>query len=135
MEPDYSAKKPKYHFKLSSIFKARCPACHQGAILHKVFGIYPRCLVCEHDFYPEPGFYLGAMAISFLLTALLTIPPMLVLKLMNVNIKLLIAFPFIEFLFLGSFLLVYSRVCWLHLEYRMTTGLEGHYERHSLGRS
>jgi uncharacterized protein (DUF983 family) len=119
-----------YRFKLSSIFKARCPACHEGPVLKNIFGIYPRCSVCGHDFCPEPGFYLGAMAVSFMLTAMLTVPPLIVLKLMGAEVGLLVAFPFIEFLFLGSFLMVYSRVCWLHLEYRMTTGLQGNYESH-----
>jgi uncharacterized protein (DUF983 family) len=115
---------------IGSILRARCPACHKGPVLHGVFGIYSKCSVCGHDFHPEPGFYLGAMAVSFLLTAMLTVPPMIVLKLMNVDIVLLIAYPFIQFLFLGSFLMVYSRVLWLHLEYRMTGGLEGKYESH-----
>jgi uncharacterized protein (DUF983 family) len=125
----------KYRFKLSSIFMARCPACHQGPVLNRVFGIHPRCSVCGHDFNPEPGFYLGAMAISFLLTALLTVPPMIALKLLNVDLVVLLVFPFVEYLVVGSFLFVYSRVCWLHLEYRLTTRLEGDYEPHIKDRS
>jgi hypothetical protein len=70
------------------------------------------------------------MAISFLLTAMLTIPPTIVLKLLNVDISLLLAFPFIEFVFLGSFLMIYSRVLWLHLEYRTSQKLDGKYEIH-----
>jgi uncharacterized protein (DUF983 family) len=119
---------PAYQFKLSSILQGRCPACHRGAMLHYVFGIHPRCAECGHDFNPEPGFYLGAMAVSFLLTAMFTVPPMIVLKLLNVPLAWLVAFPLIEFLFLGSFLIVYSRVVWLHLEYRMTTKLQGSYD-------
>jgi uncharacterized protein (DUF983 family) len=114
--------------RLKSIIQARCPSCHEGPVLKNVFGVHPRCSVCGHDFNPEPGFYLGAVAISFLLTAMLTVPPMIALKLMNVDIAVLVAFPFVEFLFLGSLLLVYSRVFWLHLEYRMTSRLQGGYE-------
>jgi uncharacterized protein (DUF983 family) len=110
--------------RLGSILRARCPACHEGPVLKRVFGIHRRCSVCGHDFHPEPGFYLGAMAISYLLTAMLTIPPMIVLKLTNVDTLVLIAFPLVEFIFLGSFLMVYSRVIWLHLEYRMTSRLD-----------
>src|SRR5436305_488867 len=125
-----ASKNREYKFKLGSIFKARCPACHEGPVLKNVFGIHPRCSVCGHDFYPEPGFYLGAMVISFFLAAVLTVPPMILLKVLNVDIRLLLAFPFVELLFVGSFLLVYSRVVWLHLEYRMTTKLQGKYESH-----
>ncbi len=66
---------------------------------------------------------------SFLLTAMLTVPPMVVLKLLNADVAVLVAFPLIEFLFLGSFLIVYSRVCWLHLEYRMTSRLNSEGDR------
>lgn len=112
-------------FRLSSVCRARCPACHTGAIMEGVFSIHRRCPHCNYNFHPEPGFYLGAMAISFLITAMLTVPPMVVLKLMNVDIALLVAFPFLEFLFLGTFLMFYSRVLWLHLEYRLTDRLDG----------
>ncbi|MFL5813622.1 MAG: hypothetical protein ACJ763_08595 [Bdellovibrionia bacterium] len=103
--------------------------------MHNVFGIHRRCKLCGHDFCPEPGFYLGAMAISFLLTAMLTIPPTIALKLLNVDIGLLLAFPFIEFVFLGSFLMVYSRVIWLHIEYRTSQRLDGKYENHRVEQS
>lgn len=85
--------------------------------------IRPRCTVCDYNFYPEPGFYLGAMVVGFFLTAVLTVPPVIFLKLMDVEIGILIAFPFLEFLFVGSFLLIYCRILWLHLEYRITSRL------------
>jgi uncharacterized protein (DUF983 family) len=114
-------------FRISSIFKARCPACHQGPILRNGFGIHRRCSICDHDFFPEPGFYLGAMAVAFLLTAMLTIPPTIVLKLLDVEVAFLVTFPLIEFIFLGTFLMIYSRVLWLHLEYRTSHRLDGTY--------
>lgn len=88
--------------------------------------IHRRCPQCTYDYHPENGFYLGAMAISFFITALLTIPPMVVLKLMNVDLMILLVFPFVEYLFLGTFLMFYSRIIWLHLEYQMTDRLDGH---------
>ena len=126
MEKAKKQKKPP--FRWGSILRARCPACHEGAVLNGLFGIHRRCAVCDHDFYPESGFYLGAMAVSYLLTAMLTVPPMIVLKLMNVDAVVFFVYPLVQFLFLGSFLLIYSRVFWLHLEYRMTMGLNRKYE-------
>ena len=88
-----------------------------------VLSIRPKCPGCGYNFYPENGFYLGAMVVAYLLTAMLTIPPMIVLKVMNVDLRVLIAFPLIEFLFLGTFLMFYARILWLHLEHRVTRGL------------
>ena len=111
--------------KISSILCAKCPSCHQASVLEGVFAIRKHCPVCDYDLYPEPGFYLGAMVVGFFLTAVLTIPPLIVMKALNVDIRILLAFPFVEFLFIGTFLMFYSRILWLHVEFRMTAGLDG----------
>ena len=107
----------KVKIKLSSVLKGLCPACHQGKITKGFFGVSDKCSACDYSFHPEPGFYLGAMMVSFFITAAVTIPPMIFLKVMNVEMAVLLAFPFIEFLFVGSFLMFYARILWLHLEY------------------
>ncbi len=114
---------PRSPLRLSAIFKARCPKCDVGKVTKGFFSIHRRCQSCGYDFHPENGFYLGAMAVSYLLTAMLTVPPMIFLKVMKVDLAVLIAFPFIEFAFVGTFLMYYSRILWLHLEYRMTNRL------------
>src|SRR5690349_18094409 len=92
-------------FRISSIFKALCPACHQGRVTEGVFGMRKRCPHCNHNLYPEPGFYLGAMVVGFLFTAIVTIPPTILLKVLNVDEEILIVFPFLEFVFVGTFLM------------------------------
>jgi uncharacterized protein (DUF983 family) len=115
--------------RLSSVIRARCPSCHTGRVLQGVFAIRPRCPHCDYDFHPEPGFYMGAMVVGFLLTAMVTVPPMVALKLLNVDMNILLAFPFVEFLFVGTFLMFYCRILWLHLEHRMTKRLDGNNEK------
>src|SRR5689334_7790701 len=112
-----------------SILKARCPSCRRGSVVEGLFSVRPRCEECGYNFHPESGFYLGAMVISYLATALLTIPPMVALKLLGVDIAVLVIFPLIEFIFVGTFLAFYARIIWLHIEYRMTDRLDGHPER------
>jgi hypothetical protein len=124
MNPE-NPKQKKSPFKLRSLLSARCPACHTGSATKGGFSMRDRCPHCNYNFQPEPGFYLGAMVVGFFLTAMLTIPPTIILKLMNVDIEVLIAFPFIEFIFVGTFLLFYCRMIWLHLEYQMTHRLDG----------
>ncbi len=115
----------KSGLSLSAIVRARCPACHTGKITKGFFEIRHSCSVCQYNFHPEPGFYLGAIAVGFLVTAVLTIPPTILLKLMKVDIELLVAFPFLEFLLIGPFILFYARVVWLHLAYQMSERLDG----------
>ena len=111
--------------RLSSVLKARCPKCHEGKVLKGIIAIRPRCPSCGYNFHPEPGFYLGAMVVGYLFTAMTTIPPMIVLKILNVPILFLIAFPLLEFVFVGTFIVFYCRILWLHLEFETTRRLDG----------
>lgn len=111
--------------RIGSVLRGRCPACHQGSIMRNFFSLNSKCPTCGYDFNPENGFYLGAMALSYLLTAMLTIPPMIALKLMNVDMRIVLAFPFVEFLFVGTLLTYYSRIFWLHLQHEAFDHLDG----------
>jgi len=58
--------------KLYSIFNNKCPRCHQGSFFNsspynlKEFSAMPRvCSVCGQPYEPEPGYYYGAMYVSY----------------------------------------------------------------------
>ncbi|MGI4737645.1 MAG: DUF983 domain-containing protein [Janthinobacterium lividum] len=55
-----------------ALLALRCPRCHQGklfshsaASLTKFTDMPAECPVCGQTFEPEPGFYFGAMYVSF----------------------------------------------------------------------
>ena len=55
-----------------ALLALRCPRCHQGALfshpatsLTKFTDMPDYCPVCGQSFEPEPGFYFGAMYLSF----------------------------------------------------------------------
>lgn len=61
--------------KLYSTFNLKCPRCHTGNLFHtptfsfkKPFDMPESCSKCGQDFEPEPGFYFGAMFISYIFT-------------------------------------------------------------------
>jgi uncharacterized protein (DUF983 family) len=63
------------HSKLYAMFGFKCPRCHQGDLFEtstfsykKPFEIKEQCEVCQQDFAPEPGYYYGAMFISYIFT-------------------------------------------------------------------
>jgi uncharacterized protein (DUF983 family) len=66
---------------ISSISGNRCPKCRQGALFAPVtltkpgsyFQMNPSCAYCGQTFEPEPGFYFGAMFISYALNTALFI--------------------------------------------------------------
>ncbi len=64
------------HSKWYSIFSLKCPKCHEGDLFEtptfsfrKPFDMPEACPVCEQNYLPEPGFYYGAMFISYGFTA------------------------------------------------------------------
>ncbi|MGA1544386.1 MAG: DUF983 domain-containing protein [Saprospiraceae bacterium] len=59
--------------RISSIFNLNCPKCQEGSLfetstfsLKKPFTMPERCKNCQQPFMPEPGFYYGAMFISYI---------------------------------------------------------------------
>ncbi|RAJ93083.1 uncharacterized protein (DUF983 family) [Larkinella arboricola] len=66
--------------KLYSILFNKCPRCHQGdffitksAYNRRFDKMHQRCSVCGQDFEPEPGFYTGALYVSYALYVAWTI--------------------------------------------------------------
>ncbi len=61
--------------KIQAIFGCKCPRCREGSlfenppVLYKKFGKMPvTCKVCGLRFEKEPGFFFGAMYISYFLS-------------------------------------------------------------------
>ena len=59
---------------ISRIFNYKCPRCGQGDIYTKPFNLKDplkmpdKCSVCELPMLPEPGYYYGAMFLSYIVT-------------------------------------------------------------------
>lgn len=62
--------------KLYGMLKFKCPRCHEGDLFKtptfsfkKSFEIHDRCSHCDNNFLPEPGYFYGAMFVSYIFTA------------------------------------------------------------------
>ena len=72
---------------LKSILNYQCPRCRSSKLFKEPFefskplNMHQKCQVCNQDFEPEPGFYFGAMFISYALSVFLLLVPALVLVL------------------------------------------------------
>jgi len=72
--------------KLYSILKHKCPRCQEGNLFvqsgeknYNIFGYTPdNCSVCNQAFVLEPGFYYGAMYISYALAVAMMLPMFIV---------------------------------------------------------
>jgi uncharacterized protein (DUF983 family) len=59
--------------KAYSIANLKCPRCHEGDLFKtgtfsfkNSFDMHDKCPACELNYMPEPGFYYGAMFISYI---------------------------------------------------------------------
>jgi len=46
----------------------RCPNCGRGRLFRGVFRMLPRCAECGLSYFPEQGYYVGAMIINYVAT-------------------------------------------------------------------
>lgn len=66
---------------LKSILTFRCPKCRQGNLFQpgslirpgSLFKMHTHCPHCRQSFEPEPGFYFGAMFVSYAINTALFI--------------------------------------------------------------
>lgn len=95
--------------KLYSILKFKCPHCHEGEFfkdrnpynLSSMSETHDRCPKCNEKFSMEPGFYYGAMYVSYAIGCAHIISFMVAKSILNLEVE------FWNFIILvGSFLIV-----------------------------
>lgn len=112
--------------KLYSIWYMKCPRCQEGNLFptgsfsfNKPFDMHDRCPNCNLNYWPEPGYYYGAMFISYIISGWFCILSVLfmhwVLGLSTmVSFAILIGFLAIIFVWFFRF----SRSIWISLNYK-----------------
>ena len=106
---------------VSSVFKYKCPKCRKGDLYKKPFrfsdplDMNESCTVCGQKTMPEPGFYYGAMFLSYIATGFLYLFIIgfciMVLK-WSVNQSFLLLIVFVALTYFKTARL--SRSLWIH---------------------
>lgn len=114
--------------KLYSIFKFKCPRCHEGDLFLTKSSytsgfseMFKTCSHCGQRFEPEPGFYFGAAYVSYGLTVALWVA--LFVALVTFNHWGIISFSFYEDPLLLMGLGIGLLVVLLPLIYRLSRAL------------
>ncbi|MBK8701488.1 MAG: DUF983 domain-containing protein [Saprospiraceae bacterium] len=107
---------------LSSVVKYKCPRCREGELYKAPFkmsnplDMHERCSVCGQRTEPEPGFYYGAMFLSYIVTGFLYLSIIgfciMVLK-WSVNQSFLLLLAFVALTYFKTARL--SRSLWIHV--------------------
>jgi uncharacterized protein (DUF983 family) len=102
--------------KIAAILKLRCPRCLTGRVFSGIFRMHTRCPDCDLVFEREPGYFVGAMYISYALALLAVAPVYLVLTFMHIAFATIITALVVQLTVLSPLLFQYARVLWLHID-------------------
>ncbi|HOY04525.1 MAG TPA: DUF983 domain-containing protein [Saprospiraceae bacterium] len=109
--------------KAHSVFHLKCPRCHEGATFEtgswsfvKSFDMLQRCPKCDLNYFPEPGYYYGAMFISYIWTGWFSLVFVAIFKWglgwsINEAFGVLILFLAVNFVYIFRI----SRLMWLNI--------------------
>lgn len=110
--------------KIYSIATNTCPKCGEGNFfttknpydLRNFDKINPKCSYCEESFLREPGFYVGAMYISYALSVALTVSFFVVFVLfLNIDINYVLGALIPTIVFLLPVLFRTARIIWINI--------------------
>ncbi|MYH48097.1 MAG: DUF983 domain-containing protein [Gammaproteobacteria bacterium] len=103
--------------RLQAVVLLRCPRCLGGAVFASLWKMHPLCPSCRLEYEREPGYFTGAMYVSYGLGLALCAPlgvVLMVLGGLSANQSILAIAVMVPFL--APLLFRYSRVIWMHLD-------------------
>jgi uncharacterized protein (DUF983 family) len=110
--------------KIYSIFKLKCPKCHEGEFfeshfyhLKKLGHVLEECPNCKASYVPEPGFYFGAMYVSYALGVALFVSIWARANWFfeEVSVGLQITLVIGSIVLLGPFIYAFSKIIWANM--------------------
>ena len=110
--------------KAYSILRLKCPRCHEGNLFvsrnaynfKNMLAMPEHCPVCNQNFEVEPGFYSGALWISFPIIVVIAIPFYLVMDfVLRLSFEWMFIIMAIYILGLQPVIMRYSRAIWINV--------------------
>lgn len=101
------------------IARLLCPRCRRGKVFRGLVTMHERCAECGHSFEREPGYFVGAMYVSYALAVPIYAGLALAVHLLRPawSETRFLAAALALFLPLAPLLFRYSRVLWMHLDW------------------
>lgn len=108
---------------VTSVLKEKCPYCHNGDVFEKtnskftIPNVKPKCEVCNKKFDGEPGYFFGAMYVSYAIGIALAVGTFILFKfILQIDSVGIIISSILAVLLLLSFKnYKWSRIIWLKI--------------------
>lgn len=111
------------------MWKYKCPACREGDLFVKPFDVakplkmHENCEVCNQSFEPEPGYYFGAMFISYIWTGWATLAIVgICMWIFGWSVEASIAFLIFVLAISYFFIMRISRSMYIHMDVKYKKG-------------
>ncbi|WP_228466971.1 DUF983 domain-containing protein [Adhaeribacter swui] len=108
---------------LYTVLSAKCPRCREGNMFppgtlysSRFADMYPQCPCCGQSFEPEPGFYYGAMYVSFAFSTGIFLAVLFILSLLVKEVTLGMVMGTIAVIVIGLLPVMFrlSRAVWIN---------------------
>ena len=104
--------------RFRAILRLRCPRCLEGSVWRGFLSMNVACPVCGLVFEREPGYFTGAMLVSYgLAVPVLGAMVIGLMTLGGLDAVASLVIGDVAYLALVPFIFRYSRVLWLHLDW------------------
>jgi uncharacterized protein (DUF983 family) len=103
--------------RLRATLAQRCPRCLEGRVWRSFLTMYDACPVCRLVYEREPGYFTGAMVVSYVIAVPTFGLIVIALLLLGVDTLVALVGGGVFYLMLAPFILRYSRVIWLHFDW------------------
>jgi uncharacterized protein (DUF983 family) len=97
-----------------------CPRCFKGQVFSGMFRMHAQCPECRLVFEREQGYFLGATSFSYIFGFIAILPILLYMLWRQAPLIWTVALPGIFLCILSPALFKYSRLVWLHLDFRFS---------------
>ena len=106
--------------RFAAIVRLRCPRCLEGMVWRRFLSMSAACPVCGLVFAREPGYFTGAMVVSYAIAVpLLGAIVIGLMTLGGLDAVPALVIGDLAYLVLVPFIFRYSRVVWLHFDWGM----------------
>jgi uncharacterized protein (DUF983 family) len=102
--------------RLRAILAMRCPHCLQGKIFSGFWKMNERCPVCGIRFEREPGYFLMAMFVGYMLALGALAPVALLLYFRDASPRAYIIAIGVTLAVLSPLVFRYARIIWMHID-------------------
>lgn len=101
---------------IGGVISNKCPRCLEGNVYGGLFRMNETCPNCGVKFEREPGYFTGAMAVSYIIGFFAILPTLAVLLFIDASFTALVVIPSMELIVLAPFTMRWARLAWLYID-------------------